>query len=71
LAGKKYIYESLKDKTIHDKVRNVLRETADLIIRKHKIPESEQQEYVDKIISRFSNPGLVDTVVRVGRQPLR
>jgi len=71
LAGKEYIFESLKDQKIHDKVRNVLKETADLIIRKHKIPESEQQEYVDKIISRFSNPGLVDTVVRVGRQPLR
>jgi mannitol-1-phosphate 5-dehydrogenase len=71
LAGKEYIFESLKDKTIHDKVRNVLSETADLIVRKHKIPESEQKEYVEKIISRFSNPGLIDTVVRVGRQPLR
>ena len=48
-----------------------LKETADLIVRKHKIPESEQNEYVEKIISRFSNPGLIDTVLRVGRQPLR
>jgi mannitol-1-phosphate 5-dehydrogenase len=71
LAGKKYIFESLKDQKIHDKVRDVLRETADLIVRKHKIPEKEQQEYVNNIISRFSNPGLIDTVVRVGRQPLR
>jgi Mannitol dehydrogenase C-terminal domain/Mannitol dehydrogenase Rossmann domain len=71
LAGKKYIYESLQDKTVHDKVRDVLNETADLIVSKHKISENEQKEYVEKIISRFSNPGLVDTVVRVGRQPLR
>jgi len=71
LAGKEFIYECLQDKDVHHKVHGVLNETADLIVFKHKIPASEQKEYVDKIIKRFSNPGLVDHVTRVGRQPLR
>jgi mannitol-1-phosphate 5-dehydrogenase len=71
LAGKEYIHESLKDKTIHDKVRDVLSETAALIVAKHGIDKQEQQSYVDKILSRFSNPALLDKVDRVGRQPLR
>lgn len=71
LAGKEYIAESLKDQTVQDKVHAVLNETADLIVTKHKIPAAEQKEYVNKIIKRFSNPGLIDHVSRVGRQPLR
>jgi mannitol-1-phosphate 5-dehydrogenase len=71
LAGKGYIHEALKDQAIHDKVRAVLQETAHLIVTKHGIGKKEQQTYVDKIISRFSNPALLDKVERVARQPLR
>jgi len=71
LAGKEFIADSLKDQAIQDKVHGVLNETADLIVTKHKIPAAEQKEYVNKIIKRFSNPGLIDHVNRVGRQPLR
>jgi mannitol-1-phosphate 5-dehydrogenase len=69
--GKKLIHEALADKEIHDLVRDVLRETARLIVDKHKIDAQEQQDYVDKIVSRFSNPALEDKVERVGRAPLR
>jgi len=71
LAGQEYINESLKDKEIEKKVHAVLSETADLIVTKHKIPAQEQKDYVSKIIARFTNPALVDPVIRVGRQPLR
>jgi len=71
LAGKAYIHEAMQDTAILEKVRAVLKETASLIVTKHKIPQAEQEEYVNKIIARFSNPDLKDAVTRVGRQPLR
>jgi mannitol-1-phosphate 5-dehydrogenase len=71
LAGKKYIHEALQDKAILEKVRAVLGETASLIVAKHKIPQKEQDDYVNKILARFCNPDLQDYVTRVGRQPLR
>ena len=69
--GKKYIHDVLEDKELHDVVRNVLKETAELIVSKHEITEEEQNEYVEKIIKRISNPVLKDNVERVGRAPLR
>jgi len=71
LAKIPLINVALGDKTIHHKVHAVLNETADLIVAKHEIEEKEQKAYVDKIISRFTNPALKDEIVRVGRQPLR
>ena len=69
--GKRTIAEALDDKEIHDIVRTVLGETSHLICSKHGVTVEEQKEYVEKIISRISNPFLEDKVERVGRAPLR
>ncbi|MCJ1450949.1 hypothetical protein MMC28_001283 [Mycoblastus sanguinarius] len=69
--GKHTIATALKDKEIHDIVRECLAETSHLIVNKHGITVSEQKEYVEKIIKRISNPHLEDVVERVGRAPLR
>ena len=69
--GKKYIDEAMADKEIHDIVRSAVKETAHLIVTKHGIHQKEQDQYVEKIITRISNPGLKDIVERVGRAPLR
>ncbi|KAE8380745.1 mannitol-1-phosphate 5-dehydrogenase [Aspergillus bertholletiae] len=69
--GKKMIAEALEDPEIRETVHKVLEETASLITDKHEISEQEQKEYVDKIVSRISNPYLEDNVERVGRAPLR
>ena len=63
--------EAMADKEIHDIVRAAVRETAHLIVNKHGVSQKEQQEYVEKIVSRISNPHLKDNVERVGRAPLR
>lgn len=70
-AGKKTIAEAMKEPYIRDVVRDVLKETASLIVDKHEISAQEQQEYVETIIGRISNPYLEDTVERVGRAPMR
>lgn len=70
-AGIDKIYEVLANEQIRSTVQGVLKETASLIVAKHGISEEDQQTYVNTIISRISNPELEDTVVRVGRAPLR
>ncbi|KAH0534221.1 hypothetical protein FGG08_007197 [Glutinoglossum americanum] len=70
-TGIKTIAEALKDPKVHGEVRRALAETTTLIVAKHNVPLEEQQAYVEKIIKRISNPHLEDTVVRVGRAPLR
>ncbi|KAF2217487.1 hypothetical protein CERZMDRAFT_63653 [Cercospora zeae-maydis SCOH1-5] len=71
-AGKKYIHEVLEDKKLHDIVQGALEETAHLICTKHShISKEEQQQYVQQIVKRISNPVLKDNVERVGRAPLR
>ncbi|KAJ6103603.1 Mannitol-1-phosphate 5-dehydrogenase [Penicillium sp. IBT 16267x] len=70
-AGKKTIAEAMRDSYIKGVVRNVLNETASLIVDKHEITATEQQRYVETIINRISNPYLEDSVERVGRAPIR
>ena len=42
-----------------------------MIVNKHGISTQEQDDYVEKIVKRISNPTLKDNVERVGRAPLR
>jgi len=69
--GKATIHDAMTDKDIHDIVRDTLKETAHLITNKHEITTEEQADYVEKIVTRISNPALEDKVERVGRAPLR
>lgn len=70
--GKKYIHDVLEDKELHDIVQDTLKETAHLITTKHShISKADQEDYVQKIVKRISNPVLKDNVERVGRAPLR
>ena len=70
--GKQYIHEVLEDKELHEVVQNTLKETAHLICSKHDhIEPKEQNDYVQAIVKRISNPVLKDNVERVGRAPLR
>lgn len=70
-AGLEKISEAMADPSVAAKVRAVLEETKELLVVKHGFVEAEQEAYVQKILSRFTNPYLPDTVVRVGRAPLR
>lgn len=66
-----YIHEVLHDKELNEVVRGAVKETARLIVDKHQIGEKEQNDYVESILKRISNPTLKDNVERVGRAPLR
>ena len=69
--GIKKLSDALADDVVRDAVTGVLAETKQLLVAKHDFSDEAQQAYVDKILQRFANPHLPDTVDRVGRQPLR
>ena len=69
--GKRTIHEALAEEDIRKIVHEALAETSHLIVNKHGISVEDQKQYVDKIVSRISNPYLEDVVERVGRAPLR
>ena len=70
-AGLEKISEAMADQDVAADVRAVLDETKELLVAKHGFSRDEQEAYVQKILGRFSNPHLPDTVSRVGRAPLR
>ncbi|MFC0672784.1 mannitol-1-phosphate 5-dehydrogenase [Brachybacterium hainanense] len=70
-AGIEKIADAISDPEIRAKVAGTLAETATLLVAKHGFSMEQQQAYVAKILERFANPHLPDTVERVGRAPER
>ncbi|WP_458116217.1 mannitol-1-phosphate 5-dehydrogenase [Arthrobacter sp. D2-10] len=70
-AGLEKISDAMADPQVAADVRAVLDETKQLLVAKHGFDAGEQEAYVQKILGRFTNPHLPDTVNRVGRAPLR
>ncbi len=70
-AGVEKLSDALAQPETRAQVEAVLAETKALLVAKHGFTDAEQQAYVDKILVRFANPYLPDTVTRVGRAPLR
>jgi len=71
VRGIKKVSDALADQEVRAAVEGVLGETKQLLVEKHEFTDEAQQVYVNKILHRFANPYLPDTVDRVGRQPLR
>lgn len=69
--GIKTIHDAMADEEIKKEVYEALEETAHLVTNKHGISKDEQEQYVQTIIKRISNPSLEDVPVRVGRAPIR
>lgn len=69
--GYRTIHETMQDQHIYDVVRGALQESGDALIRKYQFERAAHMEYIEKVLSRISDPSLDDSVVRVGRQPLR
>ncbi len=71
VAGVSRISDALAVPEVLDGARRVLEETSALLVAKHGLDEAAQRAYREKILVRFANPALPDTVERVGRQPVR
>ncbi|MEF1256443.1 mannitol-1-phosphate 5-dehydrogenase [Vibrio sp. M260112] len=71
LKGHRTIREAIEDPEIYADVKQAMRESGEVLIRRYGFAPDMHNAYIDKILSRFANPYLVDEVDRVGRQPLR
>ncbi|CAH0209125.1 MULTISPECIES: mannitol-1-phosphate 5-dehydrogenase [unclassified Microbacterium] len=70
-AGIERISDALASPSIAARVSAALEETSAMLSAVHGLDPDELAAYRAKILDRFRNPELVDTVQRVGRQPLR
>ncbi len=70
-AGIDRISDALADPQIAAAVGEALEETSAVLAATHGLDPADLAEYRATILERFRNPALVDTVQRVGRQPLR
>lgn len=69
--GYETIFESINDSYIYKNVYNAMIESGEGLILKHSFDREDHVKYIDKIINRFKNPYLIDSVIRVGREPMR
>lgn len=69
--GYETVGEAIKDQRVLDQLRGVLKETGDLLISKWDFERKEHEVYQQKIIERFENTYISDTIARVGRTPIR
>ncbi|KAA0959436.1 mannitol-1-phosphate 5-dehydrogenase [Microbacterium sp. ANT_H45B] len=70
-AGIERISDALDDPEIAARVSAALEETSAVLVAQHGLDPADLADYRATILERFRNPALVDTVQRVGRQPLR
>lgn len=69
--GYGYIWESINDDAIRAVVEDALLNTGQALIKRHGFRQEDQQSLVKDLLHRFGNRALGDTVVRVGRDPVR
>ncbi|AAO27219.1 mannitol-1-phosphate dehydrogenase [Buchnera aphidicola str. Bp (Baizongia pistaciae)] len=72
LIGYKNIYQAILDPLIFNIVYGAMKESGMVLIRKYNFfTDSEHKNYILKILSRFKNIYLTDSLKRVGRNPLQ
>lgn len=71
LAGFATIKEAIENDAIKADVTKAMQESGEVLIRRYDFDKDAHAAYIQKILSRFANPYLVDEVDRVGRQPIR
>jgi mannitol-1-phosphate 5-dehydrogenase len=71
LRGYEYGYEALADDEIYFQARGAMEESALALTRKYHPPQGALLANIDDMLYRFGNRALGDTILRLGRDPLR
>lgn len=65
------IKEAIEDETVATLVKGIMTQSGDALVAKHGFSPEAHAAYIEKILKRFANPFIIDSVERVGRQPVR
>ncbi len=65
------IADCMNEPHIYNKIRAICEETSEVLVKEYGLDAHEHSQYVSKILARFANPHLHDSVERVGRSPKR
>ena len=70
---KKYttVDQAIQDPETRSIVRGAMEESGAALIKRHDFDRTAHMAYVEKILKRIGDANLGDTIVRVGRQPIR
>ncbi len=71
LKGYEYGYEALADDDVYFQARGAMEESALALTRKFHPPAGSLLANIDDLLHRFCNRALGDTILRLGRDPLR
>ena len=71
IFGIEFGWEALRKPHIIWKIRDVLDETGEALVRRHGFDPSEQAAHEAELLDRFANRELGDTCFRLARDPLR
>ncbi len=69
--GYEYGYEALADDEIYFQARGAMEESALALTRKYHPSQGALLAHIDDLLHRFGNRALGDTILRLGRDPLR
>lgn len=69
--GYRYIHEAVWDEGIRQTVWEAMQEASLALQRTYSLDPRDEEAYCKDLLRRFANPGLKDTVLRVGRDPWR
>lgn len=71
IKGYETVQDALKDDEIYSVVYEMMAEAGRMLSARHGFTEEEMSEYRGFIMSRFKNPDIIDSCVRVIREPIR
>ena len=66
-----YIHQAINNEEIYNTVKSALKESGQSLIKLYDFDSKKHEQYIEKILKRFKNPALKDSVERVGREPMR
>ncbi len=71
LRGHEYGYQALADDELYFQARGAMEESALALVRKFHPPAGALLASIDDLLRRFGNRALGDTILRLGRDPIR
>lgn len=71
LRGYATVQAALEDPSIYSVVWEMMTEAGRMLSARHAFTEEEMLSYRTFIMSRFQNPAIIDSCVRVAREPIR